>query len=235
MGTPAATPAAPTPEPPANAVVIQQGRYSPVQLFVALGAPVTWWNNDPVAHTVTFDDLSFDAELGPLAAVGNSAERTFLADGTFEYRCKLHPSMRGTIIAGSGVAPPAEATPPPTPTSTPEVTPAPEVTPTPEATPTPSPTPSPTPTATAPATPPPVTINIQGFAFVGTHTVPVGTTVTWKNLDSAPHTATANDGSFGTGTLGQGQTGSHTFTSAGSFPYKCAIHPSMTATLTVTA
>lgn len=136
--------------------------------------------------------------------------------------------------SGSDVTPVANATPAPTPEPAPSPTPPPPPSPTPTPTPTTTPDATPTPTPT-PATPTPVTINIQGFVFVGSHTVPVGTSVTWKNLDSAPHTATANDGSFNTGTLGQGQTGSHTFSTAGSFPYKCAIHPSMTATLTVTA
>ncbi len=61
----------------------------------------------------------------------------------------------------------------------------------------------------------------------------VGDTITWTNQDAAPHTATADDGSFDTGELARGQSGSHTFTTAGSFSYVCSIHPSMRATVTV--
>jgi plastocyanin len=54
--------------------------------------------------------------------------------------------------------------------------------------------------------------------------VPVNTQVTWTNNDSVPHTVTADDGSFDSGTLQPGQTFSHTFTSAGKVTYHCAIH-----------
>ena len=77
---------------------------------------------------------------------------------------------------------------------------------------------------------------ISGFAFhPGSITATVGDTISWTNEDSAPHTATANDGSFDTGTLPKGGSGSHTFTTAGTFSYHCTIHPSMHGTVTVVA
>lgn len=77
---------------------------------------------------------------------------------------------------------------------------------------------------------------ISGFAFhPGSITVTAGETISWTNEDSAPHTATADDGSFDTGQLAKGASGSHTFTTAGTFPYHCAIHPSMQGTVTVVA
>jgi plastocyanin len=79
-------------------------------------------------------------------------------------------------------------------------------------------------------------VTIKNFAFSpGTTSVNVGDTITWTNQDSAPHTATANDGSFDTGTLSKGKSGSHTFTKAGSFAYICSVHPSMKGTVTVAA
>jgi LPXTG-motif cell wall-anchored protein len=82
-----------------------------------------------------------------------------------------------------------------------------------------------------------VNINIQDFKFdPATLTVAAGTTVTWTNLDTAPHTATSTTtGVFDTGTLQKDQSGSVTLTQAGTFDYLCAIHPNMVATLTVTA
>jgi plastocyanin len=78
-------------------------------------------------------------------------------------------------------------------------------------------------------------VSIQGFAFhPGSISVGVGDTVTWTNQDSVAHTATANDGSFNTGTLKKGQSASHTFPKAGTFAYICAIHPNMKGTVTVT-
>jgi plastocyanin len=57
--------------------------------------------------------------------------------------------------------------------------------------------------------------------------VQVGGKVTWQNEDAAPHTATADDGSFDTGTIDKGKLGSATFKEAGTFPYFCEIHPTM--------
>ena len=45
--------------------------------------------------------------------------------------------------------------------------------------------------------------------------VQAGGKVIWQNEDAAPHTATADDGSFDTGTIEQGKIGSETFKEAG--------------------
>src|SRR5436309_15852631 len=61
-------------------------------------------------------------------------------------------------------------------------------------------------------------VAIKDFSFgPGSITIHVGDTVTWVNNGPTDHTATANNGSFDTGTLKKGQSGSHTFNSAGSF------------------
>jgi predicted lipoprotein with Yx(FWY)xxD motif len=78
------------------------------------------------------------------------------------------------------------------------------------------------------------TASIVDFAFQpATLTVPVGTTITWTNTGATAHTVTADDGSFDSASVAPGQTFSHAFTTAGTFTYHCAIHPSMTATVTV--
>jgi plastocyanin len=63
--------------------------------------------------------------------------------------------------------------------------------------------------------------------------VQVGGKVTWQNEDSAPHTATADAGSFDTGTIEEGKIGSATFKEAGTFTYFCEIHPTMHGTVEV--
>jgi plastocyanin len=79
-------------------------------------------------------------------------------------------------------------------------------------------------------------VPIKGFAFKpATVTVKEGDTVTWTNQDTAPHTATASDGSFDTGNLKKGASGSHKFSKAGSFAYICAIHPNMKGKVVVQA
>jgi plastocyanin len=77
-------------------------------------------------------------------------------------------------------------------------------------------------------------INIEGFAFnPGTITVQTGTTVKWVNKDSDSHTVVAEDGSFKSPRLGQGESFSFTFTKAGTFAYRCGIHASMKGTIVV--
>ena len=66
-------------------------------------------------------------------------------------------------------------------------------------------------------------------------TIHVGDTITWTNNGQQPHTATANDGSFNTGTIKPGASGSHTFSTAGTFAYICSIHPFMHGTVVVEA
>jgi plastocyanin len=79
-------------------------------------------------------------------------------------------------------------------------------------------------------------VSIASFSFApGTITVGVGDTVTWSNSDSANHTATANDGSFDTGTIGNGSSKSVTFATAGTFAYHCSIHSAMTGKVVVAA
>ncbi|MDP9265302.1 MAG: plastocyanin/azurin family copper-binding protein, partial [Chloroflexota bacterium] len=80
-------------------------------------------------------------------------------------------------------------------------------------------------------------VSIQGFAFSpAATTVSAGDAVTWKDLDGVQHTATADNGAWTTGVLNSGQTSAAiTFTVPGVFTYHCAIHPSMTGSITVLA
>lgn len=65
--------------------------------------------------------------------------------------------------------------------------------------------------------------------------VAVGTQVTWTNDSDAAHTVTADDDSFTSVELGEGETYSRTFDTAGTFAYHCEIHTYMTGTVTVLA
>ena len=77
-------------------------------------------------------------------------------------------------------------------------------------------------------------VEIKDFSFSpASLTVKVGDTVTWTNQDSAGHSATADDGSFDTGVLSQGESNTVTFSEAGSFPYHCTVHPNMKGTVVV--
>lgn len=63
--------------------------------------------------------------------------------------------------------------------------------------------------------------------------VQAGGKVIWQNQDTAPHTATADDESWDTGTIEKGKIGSETFKEAGTFAYFCEIHPDMRGTVEV--
>ena len=77
----------------------------------------------------------------------------------------------------------------------------------------------------APAAGQPVSVAISNFAFAPkTLTVAPGTTVVWKNGDSAAHTVTADNDAFDSGNLDQGATFKFTFTQPGTYAYYCSYH-----------
>lgn len=77
-------------------------------------------------------------------------------------------------------------------------------------------------------------VEIKNFTFEPMMlSIAVGTTVTWKFDDSAQHTVSADDKSFVSPALSNGQTYTHTFTTAGTFQYICSIHQYMKGTIVV--
>src|SRR5687767_4947166 len=88
----------------------------------------------------------------------------------------------------------------------------------------------------APATAAVTDAAIANFAFSPNPVnVKVGDSVKWTNSDGAAHTVTADDNSFGSDSLSDGETFSHTFGQPGPFAYHCDIHPSMKGTVQVAA
>ncbi len=82
-----------------------------------------------------------------------------------------------------------------------------------------------------------MTVSIQDFFFEPDQlTVAPGTTVTWVNDGEEPHTSTADDGTWDSGTLQPGESFSFTFDEPGIFRYVCRHHglAGMTGTITVT-
>lgn len=80
------------------------------------------------------------------------------------------------------------------------------------------------------------TVTIDDMQFdPGEVSVAAGTEVTWTNDDDAPHTVTFDDDSVASSDqLETGDSFSTTFDEPGTYAYVCAIHPDMTATVTVT-
>jgi plastocyanin len=61
----------------------------------------------------------------------------------------------------------------------------------------------------------------------------VGTTVTWRNTDSTSHTSTSNATGWNSGIIAPGGQFSFAFQAAGTFPYRCTIHPGMVGSVVV--
>jgi plastocyanin len=79
-----------------------------------------------------------------------------------------------------------------------------------------------------------VMVSIEGSAFSPeVVTVKAGTVVVWKNKDAAPHTITADNGSFDSGTLSQGAEFRKKFDTPGIFRYSCDVHAYMSGRVEV--
>ena len=169
-----------------------------------------------VGATVTFENTDGDEhtatsvggggfDSGVLAS-GATYEKTFSDAGTYDFLCLFHSDMRGTIEV-VGNAPGAA----------------------------PKPTVTPAPTHATPTTDDAI-VDIVDLAFEPAEvTVTAGGSVTWTNTGVAPHTATAEDGSFDSATLDSGATFTQTFETPGTFAYICQIHPDMRGTVDVVA
>jgi len=74
-------------------------------------------------------------------------------------------------------------------------------------------------------------IAIRNFAFhPDSLAVPRGATVTWVNCEDVgqePHTTTSDNAVWDSPQLSPGNRFSHTFPTAGAFPYHCTPHPFM--------
>lgn len=86
---------------------------------------------------------------------------------------------------------------------------------------TPQPTVTPMFTVPEPST---VYVEIMGSAFNPTVlTITNGTTVRWRNMDSAPHAINGKD--FSSPPLNKREMWNYTFNRNGTFEYNCSIHP----------
>ena len=87
-----------------------------------------------------------------------------------------------------------------------------------------------------PPTPVANAVSIKNFAFSpASITVKAGTTVTWTNSDTAPHTVTDLNQAFDSGNIASGKTYKFKFATAGTYTYHCLIHSMMAnATVVVT-
>jgi plastocyanin len=82
----------------------------------------------------------------------------------------------------------------------------------------------------------PVVVSIADFAFVPPELrVPAGCEVVWRNDDTQAHTSSGTGAQgWTTGNVAPGETSEPVaFPDAGELPYRCALHPFMTASVVV--
>jgi plastocyanin len=98
-GAPAATPSVDVAAAEAAGTLQRAGMrnmaFAPARIEIAAGTTVAWTNNDPLAHTVTAADRSFDSGL---IQPGQTWAHTFTAPGTYDFSCTPHPFMKGVVI-----------------------------------------------------------------------------------------------------------------------------------------
>ena len=92
------TPARSTPARPAARTVstsIKNINYLQPRLQIAVGTTIEWKNNDPLPHSVTATDKSFDSGL---IQPGKIYRHTFTKAGTYNFFCVPHPFMKGVVV-----------------------------------------------------------------------------------------------------------------------------------------
>ena len=89
-------------------------------------------------------------------------------------------------------------------------------------------------TASAQSKPETIEVKIDNFTFGPAElTIKAGTTVRWTNRDDIPHTVVSPDKVFKSKVLDTDDQFSFTFSTPGTFPYFCSIHPKMTGKVVV--
>lgn len=76
-------------------VSIRDVAYAQKTVRIRPGQTVVWVNEDPLAHTVTADDGSWDSRL---FTEGQQYARRFDTPGEYPYHCTPHPQMRATVV-----------------------------------------------------------------------------------------------------------------------------------------
>jgi plastocyanin len=72
-------------------------KYVPATVHISAGTTIRWVNEDTAKHTVSSDPSSGPLQSGEFGK-GGSYEHTFEKPGSFDYYCKVHPFMTGTVI-----------------------------------------------------------------------------------------------------------------------------------------
>lgn len=99
LTTPASTPISQVPVS-ANTIAIKNFAFVPQTITVNAGSIVRWENHDSVPHRIVFIDRNGrDTDVGSMVlSLSQSYSNKFDKPGTYNYYCKIHPEMTGTVI-----------------------------------------------------------------------------------------------------------------------------------------
>lgn len=208
-----------------GATNLKDKAYSPNPVKVQPGTTVVWKNVDTAIHTVTSGKGTADKSSGKAFDSKTLAPKkefkfTFKTAGTFDYYCMLHPAMVGKVVVDKN-APAAGGSAPSSSTSKNTTTPA--------------------KTAGTVVEIVKGATNLKDKSYKPTPVkVKAGTTVTWKNVDTAIHTVTSGKTTdkdagklFDSKTLAPKKEYSFKFDKKGTFDYFCMLHPTMVGKVTV--
>lgn len=84
------------PAPVRHVVDIRELAFGPAQLTVAAGDTLVWVNHDMFPHTATADGAA-GWDTGPIPP-DSSRSAVARRPGVFNYVCRVHPTMHGTVI-----------------------------------------------------------------------------------------------------------------------------------------
>ena len=76
-------------------VTIEDFAFDPDEITVAAGGTIHVSNDDSTRHTFTSEEAGFDTELD--AGASADVEVDTAEPGTYEWICKIHPTMKGTV------------------------------------------------------------------------------------------------------------------------------------------
>lgn len=201
--TPQPAPKPTAPAAPATVTInVGDNYYSPTTVTIPAGSSAVFKGVEG-SHSVTLAAMNVDEILRS----GQSTTVRFDTPGTYEVICVFHDEMTATVVV-TGDAPPSSGAPAP------------------------APQPAPTPTP-QPAPPGATLVNVGDDYFnPGTITIPVGGSVTWKNMGD-DHAVTMPSKGIND-ILRPGGSTTVTFDTAGTYPYYCEFHSGMTGTVVVT-
>lgn len=82
-------------QPAVHTITIDATNFAPKFVHAKVGDRIVWVNKDLLVHTATAKRGAFDSKEIP---AGKSWSYTATAPGQLDYKCTLHPTMKGSLI-----------------------------------------------------------------------------------------------------------------------------------------